>query len=100
MQQASQKLKSSARNLTNKSSNLNASREVDDRREIEALNKSSEDRSADEAILAEMIAEQQKSSTLRQIFDETDSDRSGHIDLEEFLVAYNRVNEGPTPADI
>lgn len=61
---------------------------------------SSAETSAEEAILASMIAENRRTSQLHQIFNEIDVDCSGSIDLEEFIVAYNRIHGGLSREDI
>jgi hypothetical protein len=59
-----------------------------------------EEEAADDAVLTEMIAENQKSSQLHHIFKEMDADGSGSIDLEEFVEAYSRIHEGIAKEDI
>lgn len=68
--------------------------------ELDLFQEDFDETSAEEAILASMIAEKQKSSQVHQIFAEIDKDGSGSIDLEEFVVAYNRVHEGLSRSDI
>ncbi len=52
------------------------------------------DVSTEEAILASMMAERQKSSQMHEVFCEIDTDGCGTIDLEKFIRAYNSVNGG------
>lgn len=63
-------------------------------KEIDLLQEDFDETSAEEAILAAMLAEKQRASQWHQVFNEIDADGSGTIDLEEFIVVYNRVQEG------
>lgn len=66
-----------------------------DSREFEFFDENHDETSGeDDGILAQMIMETQRSSKIRQVFNEMDADGSGLIDLEEFILAYNRVHEG------
>ena len=78
----------------------NAPQTDDVSQEIDVFEEEFDETSAEEAILASMIAEKQKSSKIHQIFTEIDKDGSGTIDLEEFVLAYNQVHGGLTTEEI
>jgi hypothetical protein len=76
------------------SDNNEQSSDVNVSKEMDLFEEQLDETSAEEAILASMIAEKQKSSQLHQVFSEIDKDGSGTINLEEFMVAYEEVQGG------
>ncbi|KAL3915701.1 MAG: hypothetical protein SGILL_005522, partial [Bacillariaceae sp.] len=65
-----------------------------------AAKRSLEEPSNEDKILAAMIAEKNKASDLRRIFEVMDLDGNGTIDLDEFIDAYTQVKPGLSTAEI
>lgn len=59
-----------------------------------------EELSKEMAVLAQMIGENVKSSEIHDIFKVMDTDGNDTIELEEFVEAYSKINEGLTEKEI